>query len=410
MSIDKAAELDSILKSISEDMSASDLKAAFVSLKKLSAFKPKKAQHMPLEDGSIATTPLEVRQRWLRHWVSTLDAVVMWFSEVLDEERWEFGSRWFEGGWDDLPSPDIIQNLFRTLKAGKAFGEDGLPPELFKLLPLHKTKIFYPLMLKSALTLREPVQWRGSEQKEIDKAKAKATAGVAAFRGVSIAEIPGKVFHKATRNKAEPPYREGVRDGACEGLRGRGSDFGFHMLSGARRLLAPSYCLAAIFLDVVGAFDNFSREVVFEGQDPVYQAHLGATRAAELLKSMFRHSWASVQGIAKVMKTTKSCKPGDSWADVAWGLPYTRLLNTLSERLKEEGIEFSINFKKDGPIFSDIATGLFDAQVPLADISFIDDVVLINSSQECHGAARKNSNSHGHHRSNFCGVSTRIEL
>ena len=109
------------------------------------------------------------------------------------------------GHLGDVPDINVFQKLFRKLKRGKAHGEDGLPPQILKL-PAQMTDLFYPIMLKSALTIREPLQWRGCEEKEIDKpGKDPAKDGTKAMRGVAIAEIPSKVYHRAVRATTEGP-------------------------------------------------------------------------------------------------------------------------------------------------------------------------------------------------------------
>ena len=64
---DKALELDNILYSIGGDLGSGDLSSAVKGLKRIRAYRPRRHQGIVLQDGSPASSPDEVCERWKRH-------------------------------------------------------------------------------------------------------------------------------------------------------------------------------------------------------------------------------------------------------------------------------------------------------------------------------------------------------
>ena len=97
---------------------------------------------------------------------------------------------------------------------------------------------------------------------------------------------------------------------------------------------------------------------------------------------MFTNSWTSVQGTQEIIKTAKGAKPGDSWADEAWGIMFSQLLETLSGKLEKAGIQFRVEFESQSHILSGRgavgeSSSSPTSEVPGREVSFIDDVVIM---------------------------------
>jgi len=100
------------------------------------------------------------------------------------------------------------------------------------------------------------------------------------------------------------------------------------------------------------------------------------------LMGMFANSWVSVQEVREIIQTNTGGKPGDIWADMAWGLMFSRLLERMSGRLREASLQLKIEFRSTCSFFSGTSTASPAGPdevtgIPGREVSFIDDVVLI---------------------------------
>ena len=66
---DKAAKLDETLKGVQDDFNEHRIRDAFKGINSTKAYRPKPANMILLEDGTYSKEPLEVRDRWKRHWI-----------------------------------------------------------------------------------------------------------------------------------------------------------------------------------------------------------------------------------------------------------------------------------------------------------------------------------------------------
>ena len=118
----------------------------------------------------------------------------------------------------------------------------------------------HPIQTKAALTLAEPLQWRGGMLAFFAKDQA-APASVAAEcsknREIVLADVAGKAYHKCRRQRAVPFLERAARPSQMGGIAGRGTDFG----SLAVRLMmdhckACGLSFSLLFIDIVPAFHN----------------------------------------------------------------------------------------------------------------------------------------------------------
>ena len=100
-----------------------------------------------------------------------------------------------------LPTFMDVESQFRKVRPGAAPGLDGLPPEFFRAAPQRLAELFHPLMVKSALRISQPVQWRGGILFEAYKNNGSPSL-TENYRSLFVSSVPGKCFHRILRNKA----------------------------------------------------------------------------------------------------------------------------------------------------------------------------------------------------------------
>ena len=119
-------------------------------------------------------------------------------------------------------------------------------------------RLLHPITTKAALTLVEPVQWRGGMLGFFPKS---AAAGVAAGticannREIVLADIAGKAFHKTRRQRLVPYVEAAARPSQMGGISHRGTDFGslaIRCLAELCKARGLSYAFA--FVDISAAF------------------------------------------------------------------------------------------------------------------------------------------------------------
>ena len=94
-----------------------------------------------------------------------------------------------------------VELQFRKVRCGAAAGLDGLPPELFKAAPQVMARMFHPPMVKAALRIAQPIQWRGGILFEAFKHNGPPSLADN-YRSLFVSSIPGKCYRCILRDKA----------------------------------------------------------------------------------------------------------------------------------------------------------------------------------------------------------------
>ena len=98
-----------------------------------------------------------------------------------------------------IPSLQELAQLIALGKAGIGCGEDVLPHEVFKTLPAEFARLPWPLMLKCATRLQEPIAWKGGVLAELIK-KGGTLQKCADHRGILISHSAGKLWRSTVRS------------------------------------------------------------------------------------------------------------------------------------------------------------------------------------------------------------------
>ena len=395
-----------------------DTRTLYACVRKLQRGKTQPPRGILLEDGSPASDPAQVRQRWQRHFAEAMAGEIRAQEELATTAA---GKGAPVCSLDALMVPSLIEveAIFAHAHRGRAAGVDAIPPEAYAAAPQAMAKIFHPLMVKAALRFEEPLSWKGGVCIELYKGKGPVLQ-CKSYRDVLVSDIVGKAYHKTLRNRLMPVLNRVGLDTQCGGLGSRGSDFGAHIV---RQFL--DYCRvsktsgAVLFVDVVGAFASVVREIVLGGltdaghvaalcaklrlsqtlgQDIVEIARSGgilgeagaSQHLLELIREAHRCTWFATEGVTDVVQTAAGTRAGDPLADAIFNLLMSSVLSTIRMRLRSAGLMFEVPWptcmpatsaticREDGTYFME---GL--------DVSYVDDVALMIQAAQAADLAAK---------------------
>ena len=211
--------------------------------------------------------PIDSREALGKHWLDH-------FAEI------EAGRRVDIGSFGELVSqfqtqhhvvPDLrgiptfieVELQFRKVRCGAASGLDGLPPELFKAAPQSLARLYHPLMLKAAIQIGQPVQWRGGILFEAFKHNGTPTLAEN-YRSLFVSSLPGKCYQRITRDKAGAAVEATRSRAPLWRTQEKTSDASVLCSSAlARALRDKRHSFALIFLDTKSAYYRVVRELAF---------------------------------------------------------------------------------------------------------------------------------------------------
>ena len=209
-----------------------------------------------------------------------------------------------------------------------------------------------------------------------------------------------------------PYFDKYVRRSQCGGFSKRGTDFATQHV---RTMMSISSIrrkpLGLIVIDVIGAFDSLSRELVVacmatpgdaehviralslnpECADQVRRICSGVAKSVlddagvpkqlQVMVAQLHHSiWFSTQGTSSVMHTEQGSRPGNSLGDIMFNFLVTRLMNQLERELDENKLLDELPRLTNHPCVNAFRdNGLLDGvgHTCLIDVDYCDDCVLL---------------------------------
>ena len=161
------------------------------------------------------------------------------------------------------PTKQETMKAIKSLKAGKAAGPDGIPPEALKADIKTSTDMLHPLLVKIWETETVPEEWRKGMLVKLPKKGDLSSCNN--WRGIMLLSIPGKVLSrimlerlKATLDKRFREEQAGFRqDRSC-------TDHIATMRIIIEQSLEWQTPLYSIFVDFQKAFDSVDRGVIWK--------------------------------------------------------------------------------------------------------------------------------------------------
>ncbi|CAE7409934.1 unnamed protein product [Symbiodinium sp. CCMP2456] len=265
---------------------------------------------------------------------------------------------------NDVPSLFEIEQIIMGLKKAKAPGPDGITSDLLRLWPVHSARHLFPILVKSSISVCEPLAFRGGSLHCLAK-KAGAALRCQQFRSILLASTPGKILHRATRNRLIPllqAHGSPTQAGTVPGV-------GIEAISLLVRTFQASRHHSAglwswIFYDLQAAFYRVVRETLFTteasdtelcrlihrlGLPPSAMEELtrqlrtlailpdfGASEhLAAVVNDMLQATWFTIGFNDVVTLTRKGSRPGDPAADVIFSLVFAAFVKSVEARLKD---------------------------------------------------------------------------
>ena len=264
------------------------------------------------------------------------------------------------------PFTDSELNLARKqIKEGKAFGEDGISPEVMKRVDLNGIVLKF---CNDALDGGDlPDQWKTSLIIPVPK-KGDLTK-TDSYRGIALTSIVSKTMHRMILNRMKPSLERVLRRHQ-NGFR-PGRSTASHILS-LRRILegatAKNFPAVMTFIDFRKAFDSVHRGILMK----ILRAYGIPDKLVDLIERTYTDTLAKVmtpEGLTEAFRILAGVLQGDTLAPYLFIIVVDYIMRTAMGNL-EEPVGFTIRPRQSRRHPAE----------KLADVEFADDVALITDT------------------------------
>ena len=364
-----------------------------------------------LEDGTIAGDPAAAEARWIRHF-SSIEADGPKSPELILQH-----CRARQEALDltdhDIESHEIVtraqlEDGLRASTPGRAAGKDRVPADLLRACPAGLSRPLFPIVLKFAMRLQEPIQWKGGELHSIWKRKG-SPLDCESHRAILVSSSIGKAVHSTLRRHCSTHFDEAAMPLQVGGRAGFPVQF---VLQAARlwqeRCKTQRTSCAIIFLDLKEAFHRVARALVHGGQPdqasidnviatlgldpevgPRLQAYVrersliseagGPPVLARMVAETNSDTWFSHGALEGTAIVKAGTRPGDNLADLIFSFLFAELLKTLRRRFERDGLSCALPWNDKwlgaSPDTAN-SVGANDVERPI-DVTWMDDLALL---------------------------------
>ena len=198
---DREVYLENLSKSIDNNFSHQNLKAAYKVIKEL---RPKSERSVNStinkSNGSPCSSDEESLDRWKEHFEAALNHppapscpdLDIPVAPPIDLEP------------EDAPTLEEVKSAIRELKNGRAAGPDHIPPELLKCAIDPISAVLHKLFLQVWRSGKAPAEWKEGIIVTLYKGKGPRTE-CSSYRPITLLSVPGKVFCSRPPGPVEPP-------------------------------------------------------------------------------------------------------------------------------------------------------------------------------------------------------------
>ena len=317
-----------------------------------------------LEDGTLATTPEEANDRWIRHF-SAIEGGARCTPEGMfgaRRQRLLCGREAVHLQPGELPSRIALEHACLRNPTAKAMGPDLVPGELLKYGAGEVSLPLYQLTLKMALRLEEPLMWKGGTLVSSWKHKG-SLCECRNHRALLVSSAVGKTLHSVVRTQNVPNMARTAAAMQIGGLPRHPVLYAAH----ASRLFSSRHargCYLMVFLDLQEAFYRVARPLLtsrtptedqyaklfadlrlppaaFQSfrqkvEQPSLVAKSGATDWIQaIFEEFLEETWFRMPSQSDVTATTLGSRPGDGLADVMFFLLFAEVLKHVKSDLRE---------------------------------------------------------------------------
>ena len=308
-----------------------------------------------------------------------------------------------------FPTLSEVETVFRRTKAGKSVGHDAVPGEALRKAPSRMTAAFFPLMFKTAATLKQCVQWRGGILTEAYK-QSGLVSDVTSYRSLFISSMPGKAYHRILRSKIIKNADNMLADTHFGARAGASVVIPSQIVVLFQKWQKHIKCACAvIYLDTKSAYYRVVRQFAYGDEraqewdsatqrvmrhfqlpesdwaDLVALVRNGGIMAEAgigphlrcLIADAHDHSWFTTKYADghKLCHTRAGSRPGESLADVVYAFVLHKVLLRVRRQVEEAGFAVEVPFSGDKTLTAEHA----DAHVSLDGPVWADDATFLCS-------------------------------
>ncbi|CAE7236988.1 CFDP2 [Symbiodinium sp. KB8] len=327
-----------------------------------------------LEDGTLAATNEARAQRWRDHFSEQESGQPV----TTEEYRLALAQKDRKGGHESLqldmsvlPSLLSLEGAILGLKRAKAAGPDGITAELLKVAPASAARHLLSLHLKSIMSVREPIEYKGGSLVTLAK-RAAAAFGCNRHRSILISGVTGKILHKGLRTAVTPALLRVCPDLHGGVKPGIGVDtISLAVKSFQKLATAQGKLPAIVFYDVRAAYYQVLRECLTgdELDDKVllrFFHRLGVPDSAfaelasqlskiavlpecgcsphlvALIREVFTGTWFRMDRHVPLVATAAGVRPGDPLADVMFAVSFSAYARSVQTAIDAEGLQTTL--------------------------------------------------------------------
>ena len=327
---------------------------------------PRQLPGLKLKDGTLVEDPDQMEQAWVEHFSGIEAGVQKTPLELATHCIKAQRSRDLDDlmiSPSDLPTLAELETAFRQTMLHRAFGTDQIPAEALHGAPGAAAKALFPVILKCAFRLEEPLHFKGGSLYAVWKGKASPSL-CASYRGILVSSTVGKAYHRILRARNVRPFETAASPLQVGGLPKRPVTLAAHVVrlhQNWSRGLRHSY--GVLFLDLREAFYRIVRPLVigFQGTDSDMAAVLAAVQlppgvmhelhehlaqtslfreagasqwTSEATCEALRSTWFRFEKGSTVTETGIGTRPGDNLADIVFGFVFAKVLGQVRQQVE----------------------------------------------------------------------------
>ncbi len=268
--LDRLASLDLHAQRLEDSLACGDIQGIRDALKQLKSRKPKQSKHVRVIDkDGIRSNSLAMEKVVFRdHFSAQLGGTCSSLEENIVAD-------WIEtvtANIENVDPADVIKCLpgcselasqFANTNPNRTFGEDTIPGIFLKKYPNLMATLYYPIVVKSCVRIRPPLQWRGGMLQELFKNKG-SSADCECYRDILLGNISGKSVTKIIRKRVMPHARKICHHTQYgSGFNGGETAFAHLYIRMVFDMCKHNHLSAAfIFMDIVTAFAVLIRRII----------------------------------------------------------------------------------------------------------------------------------------------------
>ena len=287
----------------------------------------------------------------------------------------------------------------RRAKDGKACGEDGLVPELFRHCSSAVAKLLFPLLTKISITGQEPFPWKGGLAIELYKG-TKSPLQIGNYRSIMITDAASKVWHSLLRKPVAQAFQAVAEDAQCGSLPGHSTAFSVHLVQCFESIaVAQKASSVTLYVDISQAYYSVVRQFVSDipahtcldealnklAMEPFQRArvesaihelgrHAGLSlkhSVGQWVSESLQHTWFATAHHSDIAHTQRGTRPGTPLADLLFACIFRSVLADARDYLLVAGL----------------VDELFAEEFP--GVAWADDLVATFSCASCSAAVPK---------------------